>query len=60
LDKYPADKQALYNALPETFTTASGLQIAQSLKIPERTFKYFLNERELFTNVKRGEYQKNI
>jgi hypothetical protein len=60
LDKYPADKQALYNALPDNFTTETGLQIAKGLAVAERTFKYFLNERELFTNVKRGEYQKNI
>lgn len=58
LDKYPADKQALYNALPDTFTTERGIQIAEGLGVPERTFKYFLNEKELFTRITRGEYQK--
>ena len=60
LDKMPADKQMLYNSLPEVFTTETGLQIAESLMIPERTFKYFLNERELFTRISRGEYEKRF
>jgi hypothetical protein len=60
LDKHPADKQALYNALPDTFTTEIGLQIAEGLAVAERTFKYFLNEKELFTRISRGEYQKRI
>lgn len=60
LDKHPADKQALYNALPDTFTTETGLQIAEGLGVAERTFKRFLNERELFNWISRGEYQKRI
>jgi len=60
LDKHPADKQALYNALPDKFTTETGLQISESLGVAERTFKYFLNEKELFTRISRGEYQKRI
>lgn len=60
LDKHPVDKQDLYNALPDTFTTEIGLQIAVGLAVAERTFKYFLNEKELFTRISRGEYQKRI
>jgi hypothetical protein len=60
LDKHPADKQALYNALPDTFTTKTGLQTAEGLGVAQRTFKYFLNERELFTRISNGEYQKRI
>lgn len=60
LDKHPADKQALYKALPDTFTTETGLQIAEGLGVAERTFKYFLNEKELFTRISRGEYEKRI
>jgi hypothetical protein len=60
LDKIPTDKQNLYNSLPEVFTTELGLQIAEGLEIPERTFKYFLNEKELFTRLSRGEYEKKI
>lgn len=60
LDKHPADKQALYKALPDIFTTETGLQIAEGLGVAERTFKYFLNEKELFTRISRGEYEKRI
>jgi hypothetical protein len=60
LDKYPTDKQTLYNALPDTFTTETGLQTAKGLTVPERTFKKFLNEKELFTRINRGVYQKRI
>ena len=60
LDKHPSDKQALYNALHDTFTTETGVHIAEDLGVPQRTFKYFLNEKELFTRISRGEYQKRI
>ena len=60
LDKLPTDKQALYQALPDTFTTEAGLQIAEGLGVAERTFKRFLNERELFNWISRGEYEKRI
>jgi hypothetical protein len=60
LAKLPADKQKLYNCLPATFTTMQGLQIAQSLGIPERTFKRFLSDKEFFTHTSRGEYEKKI
>jgi len=60
LDKHPADKQALYKALPNTFTTEIGLQVAESLGVPERTFKRFLNETDLFKWISRGEYEKRI
>jgi len=58
LDKQPIDKQNLYRALPNTFTTEQGLQIAKNLEVPERTFKRFLNETSLFRKITRGEYQK--
>ena len=60
LDKHPVDKQNLYKALPDTFTTEKGLQIAERLEFAERTFKNFLNEKELFTRITRGEYEKRI
>lgn len=60
LDKHPADKQTLYKALPDTFTTETGLHIAEGMGVAERTFKYFLNEKELFTRISRGEYEKRI
>jgi hypothetical protein len=60
LDKYPADKRALYNSLPDTFTTEVGLKIAESLGITERTFKRFLSDKSLFNRISWGEYQKII
>ena len=58
LDLLPKDKQMLYAALPESFTTGEGVQIAHSMNIPERTLKRFLTESELFTRVKTGIYEK--
>jgi hypothetical protein len=60
LDKHPADKQALYKALPDTFTTETGLQMAEELEVAERTFKRFLKEEELFNRISQGKYEKRI
>mgnify|MGYP005855418827 CR=1 FL=1 len=60
LDKLPTDKKNLYNELPETFTTSEGVLVAESLGIAERTFKYFISNRDLFDNLKRGEYKKRF
>jgi hypothetical protein len=60
LDKYPTDKTTLYETLPDTFSTETGLQTAATLNIPERTFKRFLNDKELFDRISRGEYEKRI
>lgn len=58
LDKHPADKQALYIALPDTFTTSEGLHVAESMGMAKRTFNRFLSNRELFNNHTWGEYEK--
>tara|TARA_R110002096_G_scaffold114977_4_gene249148 strand:- start:237 stop:1640 length:1404 start_codon:yes stop_codon:yes gene_type:complete len=58
LDKLPTDKQTLYIALPDNFTTSEGVQVAEGMGMAERTFKRFLSHRELFTKHKRGEYEK--
>ena len=60
LDRLPTDKQILYNALPETFTTSEGVKIAESLNVPKRTFQYFITNRELFNQPNRGEYEKRF
>lgn len=60
LDKLPADKQNLYNELPDIFTTSEGVELAESIGIAERTFKYFISNRDLFNNPKRGEYEKRF
>jgi hypothetical protein len=58
LDKLPRDKQAVYKALPDTFKTCEGVQVAENMGMAERTFKRFLSNRELFNNHTRGEYEK--
>jgi len=58
LDKLPTDKQSLYIALPDTFSTSEGVQVAESMGMAERTFKRFLNNKELFQKIKQGEYEK--
>jgi hypothetical protein len=60
LEKYPMDKQNLFETLPGTFTTEEGKLIADNLGIKERTYKRFLKERDLFTRISRGEYEKRI
>jgi hypothetical protein len=60
LDKLPTDRQTLYNALPDNFTTEAGLDVAKRFGVIERTFKNFLNEKELFNKASRGKYEKRI
>lgn len=60
LDKLPKDKRKLYEALPELFTTEIGVQIAESLGIPERTFKRFIADRDLFDRISQGNYAKRF
>jgi len=58
LDKLPLDKQTFCLSLPDTFTTNEGLQIALNMEIPERTYKRFLNRKDLFKWIKQGEYER--
>ncbi|RZK26586.1 MAG: DUF3987 domain-containing protein [Flavobacterium sp.] len=58
LEHLPLDKQNLYKQLPDTFTTEEGVKIAESINIPERTFKRFLESKLFFDKVARGKYEK--
>lgn len=60
LDKLPFNKRKLYEALPDLFTTAEGLKVAELYDIPERTFKRYLKEKEFFSYLKKGEYEKRF
>ena len=60
LDKEPTDKQNLYNALPERFTTSEGVEFAKGFGIAERTFKNFISKKDLFDKTKWGEYEKRF
>lgn len=53
------NKKVLFNALPDQFTTASGLQIATKLGVPERTAKRFFSDKKAFTRLAQGQYHKN-
>lgn len=53
------NKKALFNALPDKFTTANGVQIAAKLGVPERTAKRFFSDKKAFTRLMQGQYQKN-
>lgn len=54
----PEDKQTLYKALPQSFKTSEGVEISESLGIPDRTFKRFIKNQDFFSNIKHGEYEK--
>lgn len=58
LIKLPTDKQDLYTALPDDFATGEGVELAKSVGIPERTFKRFIRNKDLFDNYERGKYEK--
>ncbi|THD66825.1 DUF3987 domain-containing protein [Robertkochia marina] len=51
-------KAALYEALPSIFDTAQGVEVADCYKIPERSFKRLLKNKELFVRVSHGKYEK--
>ena len=60
LDKLASDKRELYEALPQEFATHEGIEIAESVGVPLRTFEKFLKKGEFFIYVKRGHYAKRI
>jgi hypothetical protein len=60
LDKLPSDKKRIYEALPNEFTTETGVEIAEQEGMKQRTFKRWLNDRDLFTRLSRGEYEKRF
>ena len=61
LDKFPTDKQRLYHSLPDIFKTEEGLRIADSEGIHcIRTAKTFFKQRELFSRLSHGVYEKLI
>lgn len=58
LEKYSQEKQMLYEVLPEYFKTVEGVLVAEENGIHQRVFKRFLNDKDLFRRVRRGEYEK--
>ncbi len=57
---YSMDKRVIYAALPVEFNTAKGLEVASQFNMPERTFKYFLNDTYLFEKQRHGIHLKKV
>jgi hypothetical protein len=58
-DKLPADKQKLYDALPEVFTTGEGVKIAEEMEtMKKRNFQYWIKDKALFNYQGHGKYEK--
>lgn len=64
LAQLPEDKKKLYEALPDTFTTAQGVKIAGNFIVPippDTCHKFFKNHiGSLFIKERRGKYEKLI
>lgn len=62
LGQLPENHKLFYEALPEFFTTAEGLEVAKRLSIPKDTYHKFLRRHkgELFKNTSRGSYEKLV
>lgn len=62
VDNLGAAPKALYEALPDVFTTAEGIAVAELFNFAERTFKRFLTRQNgvLFQRDRRGIYTKII
>lgn len=59
-DNLPLTQKQLYESLPQIFTTAEGVAIADIFNIPKRTFNRMLGkDKGLFTKIKQGHYEKN-
>ena len=58
LDDYSKVQQKVYEALPITFNTPEGVEIAGKNGMAERTFKRLLKDNFLFDKVSRGVYDK--
>lgn len=58
VEKLPADKRKLYEALPDEFKKADGLKIAKGLDFHPKTFSRFLQDSDLFEKIRHGEYGK--
>ncbi|MCR9102453.1 MAG: YfjI family protein [bacterium] len=60
VDRLPADKQAVYLALPENkpFKTGQAVEIAKKKGMAERTFRGWLNDKTFFEKISYGVYAK--
>lgn len=54
----PKDKQRLFDALGELFTTSEATEIGLELGMIDRTIRRFLQDIQLFKKIKHGTYEK--
>jgi hypothetical protein len=57
-EKLPEDKKAVFQALPDRFTTGEGLAAAKASNMNERTFYRLLDEKAFFKKIRHGLYEK--
>ena len=60
LEKLTLDKLQIFDALPDTFTTQEGLNIAMLFRMTSRTFERFLTDKAFFLRTSQGEYKKQL
>jgi hypothetical protein len=58
IDRLPSDKQRIYDALPNRFNTADGIDIAKNRGMNQKTFQRLLADREIFEKIGHGLYCK--
>ena len=56
----PDNRVELFHALPDTFSMADGLELAERYECGERTFKTFAKNERLFKRVQHGVYTKIV
>lgn len=56
----PDNRVELFHALPDTFSMAEGLELAEQYECGERTFKTFAKNERLFKRVQYGVYKKIV
>lgn len=61
VDKLNGVYAELYNKLPQAFTTKNMVEIGRGLKMKDGTIKtFFFRNKGLFTEIKKGQYEKNF
>lgn len=57
VDELPGMQKTIYDELPQSFETRTGLLVAERYGMPERTFKRWLST-SLFRKITHGYYEK--
>jgi hypothetical protein len=60
LDQLPRNKRMFYESLPDITETAKAKEIGSKHNISEKTVRRFLNNKNYFTRIKTGYYEKKL